>query len=83
MPLSQLAHDPFDASPTKPKLVYTPRTAPPPSIFDDLGRRHLARPSPTEMISPVRASTVWLRQGFHAPNVVAHIVPLNLPATGE
>ena len=35
--LVQLAHDPYDVSPTKLNLVYTPRTSPTPSIFEDPG----------------------------------------------
>ena len=46
LPLFQLAHDPVDASPTKLKLLYTPRTAPMASIFEDLGRDTLRTPAP-------------------------------------
>ncbi len=44
LPLSQLCRDPFDASPTKLRFVYTPRTAPTASIFEDLGRGPLDAP---------------------------------------
>ena len=44
LPLFQLCQDSFDASPAKFKIVYTPRTAPRVSNFDDLGRGPHAYP---------------------------------------